>query len=233
MDVIIPSPDKLKVVSHNQYDAPESLTPSTVPSSPLDQFRLWFTEVQGKVKEPEAMSVSTVTASGIPSSRFVLMKELDDRGFVFYTNYNSRKSRELEENPNCALGFYWREVHRQIRVVGKVEKVDRDISAEYFKTRPVGSRLGAWASEQSSVVKEGELKEKLDEVKVKFGIQDENEAGLSEVHLPEFWGGWRIVPNEVEFWLGKPSRLHDRIRYLRVEGSPDDKPEWKIERLAP
>ncbi|KAI0781975.1 pyridoxamine 5'-phosphate oxidase [Abortiporus biennis] len=232
MDVIIPGPDKLKVISHNQYNPSESLSPSTILPNPLDQFLLWFTQVQGLVKEPESMSLSTSTLSGTPSSRFVLFKQLDKKGFLFFTNYNSRKSKELIENPKAALGFYWREVHRQVRVVGRVERVEREESEEYFKTRPVGSRLGAWASNQSSVVKEDEVKEKLEEVKKKFGIADENQAE-GDVPLPEFWGGWRVIPDEVEFWLGKPSRLHDRIRYLRVEGSPDDAPQWKIDLLAP
>ncbi|KAJ3484263.1 hypothetical protein NLI96_g5780 [Meripilus lineatus] len=180
------------------------------------------------------MSVSTATASGIPSSRFVLLKELDKRGFLFFTNYESRKARELDESPYAALAFYWREVHKQVRVVGKVEKVSKETSEEYFKTRPVGSRLGAWSSPQSSVVREGEVKERLEKNKARFGIEDEHAAASDiEIPLPEFWGGYRVVPQEVEFWLGKPSRLHDRIRYTRVAGSPDDAPQWTIERIAP
>ncbi|KAK7690006.1 hypothetical protein QCA50_006648 [Cerrena zonata] len=232
MDVILPAPHQLKVTSHNQYNPPEHISPSTADPSPTDQFRTWFTEVQGHVKEPEAMCVSTVTASGIPSSRFVLFKELDYRGFIFYTNYTSRKSKELLENPRAALAFYWREVSRQIRVVGRVEKIDPKQSEEYFKSRPVGSRLGAWASPQSSVVGENELHDRLEKVKTQFGVAAEGSQD-TDIPLPEFWGGWRVIPDEIEFWSGKPSRLHDRIRYLRVEGSSDDDPKWKIERLAP
>ena len=189
MDVILPAPHQLKVTSHNQYNPPEHISPTTVNPSPLDQFRSWFTEVQGHVKEPEAMCVSTVTASGIPSSRFVLFKELDNKGFIFYTNYTSRKSQELLENPRAALAFYWREVSRQIRVVGRVEKIDSKQSEEYFKSRPVGSRLGAWASPQSSVVGESELHDRLEQVKSQFG-----DGQNADIPLPEFWGGWRVVP---------------------------------------
>jgi len=226
-----PTVDKLQVTAHNQYDAPESLSPSTVAASPLDQFRTWFTQVQGAVHEPEAMSLSTATASGVPSSRFVLFKQLDARGFVFYTNYTSRKSKELLENPYAALAFYWREVHKQVRVVGRVEKITREESDEYFHGRPTGSQLSAWASRQSTVVGDGEVQARYDELKERFKKPGTEQD--VDVPLPEFWGGWRVVPDEVEFWLGKPSRLHDRVRYLRIPDAPDDAPQWKIERLAP
>lgn len=139
----------------------------------------------------------------------------------------------MEENPRAALAFYWREVHRQVRVVGRVERVEKEKSREYFESRPVGSRLGAWASRQSEVVGEGEVKGELEKMKEKFGVKEGQGKEDAIVPLPEFWGGWRVIPDEVEFWSGKPSRLHDRVRYLRKPGSSDDEPAWTIDRLAP
>lgn len=193
MDAVIdPSEDKIRVISHNQYQASDQLSPSTVQLSPVDQFCLWFTEAQGKVHEPEAMSVSTATANGMPSSRFVLLKQVDKKGFVFFTNYTSRKSQELLENPHAALALYWAEMHRQVRVVGKVEKVSREESEEYFKSRPLGSRIGAWASPQSKAIEEGEMIERFKAVRDRFCVT-ENTLEL-DVPLPDFWGGWRVVP---------------------------------------
>ncbi|KDR82672.1 hypothetical protein GALMADRAFT_57067 [Galerina marginata CBS 339.88] len=234
MDKVIaePTPDKLKVLPHYQYVTKDHLTPTTVAPSPLDQFRTWFKEAMehDEVKEAEVMSLSTATPLGIPSARMVLLKQLDSRGFVFFTNYISRKSQELAANPHAALVFYWREVHRSVRVVGRVEKLSAQESEEYFKTRPIGSRLGAWASKQSTVIGEGVLDARLQKVRDRFGVEDNQEG---DIPTPEFWGGWRVVPDEIEFWSGKPSRLHDRVRYLRTEGSSDDHPTWKVERLSP
>ncbi|KAF9485846.1 pyridoxamine 5'-phosphate oxidase [Pholiota conissans] len=220
-----PAPDKIKVLPHEQYVTSDHLTPLNAADDPLDQFRSWFKETVAskKVAEPEAMTLATVAAPGIPSARIVLLKQVDARGFVFFTNYTSRKSRELEENPHAALAFYWREIHRSVRVVGRVEKLNKEENEEYFHSRPIGSQLGAWASRQSAVIGEGVLDERLKRVQEKFG---------ENVPAPDFWGGWRVVPDEVEFWSGKPSRLHDRVRYLR-EGSPDAAPSWKIDRLSP
>ncbi|KAK0469009.1 pyridoxamine 5'-phosphate oxidase [Desarmillaria tabescens] len=213
----------VKVVGRNQYNATASLSPQSVDSDPLEQFKAWFSEVSSEsspVLEPESMALSTCTPDGIPSSRQVLLKQVDAKGFVFYTNYTSRKSIELSANPNCALVFYWREAHRSVRVVGKAERVSKEETEEYFRSRPRESQLGAWASKQSSVVGEGELTARLEELRVRFEGK--------EVEVPDFWGGWRVLPSEVEFWSGKPSRLHDRVRYLRKADG-----EWNVERLAP
>ena len=190
-----PSPDKIQIVAHEQYDAPEHLMPSSVDPNPLAQFRAWFKAVQAGVHEPEAMTLCTASAAGVPAARVVLLKQADARGFVFYTNYTSAKSRDLIANPRAALAFYWREVHRQVRVVGRAERVTREESEEYFKSRPLGSRVGAWASRQSSVVGEDEVQARVERIEKRFG---------EDVPLPEFWGGWRIVPEYVRM-LSLPS----------------------------
>lgn len=197
MDVNIEA-STIKITTHNQYVSPK-FTPTSVNPSPLEQFRQWFEEAVNPpegvkpVKEPEAMSLATATAQGVPSVRIVLLKQVDDRGFVFYTNYESRKSKELDQNPVAALTFHWKEVSRQVRVVGRVERVTGEESDAYYKTRPIGSRLGAWASPQSSVIAEGELPRRLEEVKSRFA--PDVTAGVdTEVPRPEFWGGWRIIP---------------------------------------
>jgi pyridoxamine-phosphate oxidase len=194
MDAVISaSSDKIKVLPHYQYETHDHMSPSTVHQSPLDQFRRWFKEaVDNGVQEPEAMSLSTATPNGIPSARIVLFKQVDTRGFVFYTNYTSRKSREILSNPHAALVFYWREVHRSVRIVGRVEKISTDESDEYFQSRPVGSRLGAWASKQSTVIGEHELEECLQKMRDKFGVKEGSKE--DEVPTPEFWGGWRVIP---------------------------------------
>ncbi|PBK63151.1 pyridoxamine 5'-phosphate oxidase [Armillaria solidipes] len=213
----------VQVVGRTQYNAAASLSPQSVNSDPLEQFKAWFTEASSEsspVPEPESMALSTCTPNGVPSSRQVLLKQVDAKGFVFYTNYTSRKSLELSANPNCALVFYWREAHRSVRVVGRAERVSKEETEAYFRSRPRESQLGAWASKQSSVVGEGEVTARLEELKARFEGK--------EVEVPDFWGGWRVLPSEVEFWSGKPSRLHDRVRYLRKDGG-----EWNVERLAP
>ncbi|TDL18123.1 pyridoxamine 5'-phosphate oxidase [Rickenella mellea] len=221
--------DAVRITTHATYDGPGSLSPSLVAPDPLVQFRTWFSEAERSVSEPEAMAISTTSPlpNPTPSVRFVLLRTVDKRGFVFFTNYESRKAKELEAAPRAALAFYWREMHRQVRVVGNAERVSKEESEEYFKTRPLGSRIGAWASPQSQVIKEGEIEQRVREVRERFGVQDEATDKV-DVPLPDFWGGWRIVPDEVEFWSGKPSRLHDRVRYTRT-----DEDKWKIERLAP
>lgn len=196
MDVVIsePSPEQIKVLPHNQYHSHDTLSPTTVAQSPLDQFHKWFKEAaeHKDVHEPEIMTLSTATPEGIPSARMVLFKQLDPRGFTFFTNYTSRKSRELESNPHAALVFYWAPMHRSVRVIGRVEKVSHQQSEDYFKSRPVGSRLGAWASHQSSVVAEGEVQGRLHKLEERLGVTSDQKDG--SVPLPEFWGGWRIIP---------------------------------------
>ena len=180
------------VIAHQQYHSPDNISPSTVPANPLDLFHDWFTSVQGTVHEPEAMALSTVSADGFPSTRIVLLKQVDNRGFVFYTNYDSRKSREMVANPHASLAFYWREVHRQVRVVGSVEKVSREESEAYFRSRPLGSRIGAWASNQSAVIAEDELDQKVNQIKERFGVKEGDVE--ADIPLPDHWGGWRLIP---------------------------------------
>lgn len=189
---------------------------------PIKQFANWFGEAAAaEIRDVNAMTLSTVDADGKPDARIVLLKAISDRGFVFFTNYNGAKSRQLDANPHAALTFYWVQLERQIRVRGIVEKTSRAESEEYFRSRPLGSQLGAWASEQSQVIGDrGALEARLAEVTARF-------EG-AEVPLPEHWGGYRVRPAEIEFWQGRTSRLHDRFRYSR---QADD--SWQIERLAP
>ena len=186
----------------------------------IAQFDAWFADAENaKLPEPNAMTVATATADGVPSARIVLLKGFDERGFVFFTNYDSRKGQELAGNPRAAAVLFWQPLERQVRIEGTVEKVDRGESERYFATRPRASRLGAWASKQSEVIA---AREDVERREKEFGDRfGEN------VPLPDFWGGFRIVPSVLEFWQGRPSRLHDRLRYTRN----DDR--WTIERLSP
>jgi pyridoxamine 5'-phosphate oxidase len=204
-----------------QYSQPP-LRKSEVDLDPLKEFKKWFDRAAATVPVlPNAMTLATATRDGVPSARVVLLKGFDERGFVFYTNYESRKSREMDENPVAALNFYWPELERQVRITGRVEKTSREESEVYFRTRPRDSQLGAWASEQSAVINNREM---LQERMARLVAEHEGR----EVPLPEYWGGYRLVPDAIEFWQGRPSRLHDRLRYTRQSNG-----EWLIERLSP
>jgi pyridoxamine 5'-phosphate oxidase len=203
--------------------ARESLTEEDVSSDPIVQFKHWFDQaLESQLIEPNAMALATVSPEGRPSARMVLLKEIDGRDFVFYTNYQSRKSTELAANPYAALVFYWADLERQVRVEGDVAKVPRARSEAYFNTRPRGSQLGAWASRQSQVVgSKAELERNLAVLEAQY-------QGHGQVPAPEFWGGFRVKPERIEFWQGRPDRLHDRLQYsLEGDGC------WRIERLSP
>lgn len=199
----------------------ESLSETDVHADPFGQFGRWWDEaLRADIDEVNAMTLCTVSAEGFPSGRIVLLKGYDAEGFVWFTNYESRKGRELLSNPNASLLFFWKELERQVRIEGISERVSADESDAYFNSRPEGSRIGAWASPQSSVITSRE-------------VLDQNIADITErfsdspVHRPPHWGGYRLKPRAFEFWQGRPSRLHDRIHYANtVDG-------WKITRLAP
>jgi pyridoxamine 5'-phosphate oxidase len=197
------------------------LDEKSVSGDPFEQFDKWYMEIQEcGIEEPTAMILSTVSGGGVPAVRTVLLKSNDKEGFVFYTNYQSRKGKELAENPRAALLFLWKEVGRQIRIMGRVERVTREESDEYFRSRPIESQLGAWASKQSTVIPS---REHLLEIYENYRKQFEG----SEIPRPPFWGGYRVIPTEFEFWQGRESRLHDRINYVK-KGK-----EWQITRLSP
>jgi pyridoxamine 5'-phosphate oxidase len=189
--------------------------------NPFRQFEFWFEQaLAAQLLEPNAMTLATVTAEGKPDARIVLLKGFDDRGFVFYTNFHSHKGQQLAANPYAALVFLWGDLERQVRIVGSVEKATNEEADNYFYSRPLGSRLGAWASTQSEVVPSREhLLERMTEFEAQYKDR--------EIPRPEHWGGFRVIPTEFEFWQGRPSRLHDRLRYRLQNG------EWGVDRLAP
>lgn len=198
------------------------LDEATTAADPLEQFGRWFDEArQADLLEVNAMTLATADSAGRPSARIVLLKGLDPHGFLFFTDYRSRKGRELDANPQAALVFHWAELERQVRVVGRVERLTTEESWAYFRSRPEGSRIGAWASHQSAW-----LPERADlEVRVTALAA---EHAQHEIPLPPHWGGYRLLPDEVEFWQGRVSRLHDRISYLLTSGGV-----WQRGRLSP
>ncbi|MEK6300717.1 MAG: pyridoxamine 5'-phosphate oxidase [Acidobacteriota bacterium] len=198
------------------------LNEGEVDPNPIVQFARWFAEAEAAVPIlPNAMTLATATPGGVPSARVVLLKSFDEHGFVFYTNYESDKGRELDENPAAALVFYWAEMARQVRISGRVTRTSREESEAYFQTRPLDSQLGALASRQSEVIGSRDvLESKMEELLKRY----QNNA----VPLPSFWGGYRLAPATIEFWQGRPSRLHDRLRYTKRSDG-----KWLIERLSP
>ena len=199
----------------------QSLMETDVTSNPLEQFNKWWSDaVKSKLEEVNAMTLATASTDAIPSARIVLLKGITEKGFVFFTNYESHKGKELAENPNACLVFFWKELERQVRITGTVEKVAAAESDEYFNSRPEGSRIGAWASPQSNVIASREIiEDNTEKYKQQF-------AG-GNITRPPHWGGYIVKPSVMEFWQGRPNRLHDRIQYQLKDGS------WNIERLAP
>lgn len=191
-------------------------------TNPFDQFKTWFEQaVEAELLEPNAMTLATATPEGKPSARIVLLKGYDTDGFVFYTNYQSQKGQELTANPWGSLVFWWADLERQVRISGRIEKVSETESEEYFHSRPEGSQLGAWTSNQSQVIASREvLENRFQELQGKYADQ--------EIPRPPHWGGFRVIPDEIEFWQGRPSRLHDRLRYRL-----DEQRNWIRERLSP
>ena len=213
------TPDLAKLRS--EYSA-HGLRRAELHSDPLQQFSVWFAAaLAAEIRDVNAMSLATATRDGKPSVRIVLLKGFDERGFSFFTNYDSGKARDLEANPFAEMVFYWPQLERQVRISGEVERTSREDSAAYFHSRPLGSQLGAWVSKQSEVIDARKvLDARLNEMTERF----EN----GEIPLPPHWGGYRLKPDKFEFWQGRPNRLHDRFRYSRkADGT------WLIDRLAP
>jgi pyridoxamine 5'-phosphate oxidase len=218
----IKMPDSIDIAAMRQNYKRRAFSDADADADPFAQFENWFREaVAADLHEPNAMTLATATRDGRPSARIVLLKGLDGRGFVFFTNYESRKGRQLADNPQAALLFFWPDLERQVRIEGSIEKIPEAASRAYFQSRPKGSQIGAWASPQSKVLEGRALLEKAVEA---LTAQYENAETLP---LPPFWGGYRLLPDLFEFWQGRESRLHDRIQY-----TPDGA-NWKKERLAP
>jgi pyridoxamine 5'-phosphate oxidase len=199
----------------------QGLPEATADRDPIELFGEWFEQAkESGILLPESASLATANRDGIPSSRMVLLKSFAPDGFVFFTNYGSRKAKEMDENPRASLLLHWAVLQRQVRVEGAVERIGAEASADYFRTRARGSQIGAWASRQSEELEDRSLLEKrAEEIEQRFKGQD--------IPSPEFWGGYRLIPEAIEFWQGRLNRLHDRLEYLRVEG------DWTARRLYP
>jgi pyridoxamine 5'-phosphate oxidase len=208
--------------ARKEYDR-GSLDEATVYRDPIRQFAAWYdAAVAAGIPEPEAMTLATATPDGRPSARVVLLRSFDARGFCFFTNYDSRKGRELADNPHAAITFHWAELERQVRIEGRVERTTAAESDAYFHSRPSGSRIGAWSSPQSRVIAD---RASLEALVARYAAEHPDEAAIPR---PPHWGGFRLVPERIEFWQGRPSRLHDRLRFERqADGG------WQLDRLAP
>jgi len=228
MSVENPEPTPTRLADLRVHYDQGHLEAGDLPADPLTAFTGWLEDaVAAGLPEPNAMVLATADQRGQPSSRTVLLKNADERGFIFYTNLQSRKSREIWENPHASVVFPWFAMHRQICVVGEVAPISRTEAQEYFNSRPRESKLGAWASEQSTVIADRSvLDDRFDELSRRYP---------DNIEMPDFWGGWLIVANTVEFWQGRPSRLHDRLRFHRTidGGQLNDSHAWAIERLSP
>jgi pyridoxamine 5'-phosphate oxidase len=200
----------------------QSLLETDIAANPFTQFNRWWDDaIKSELEEVNAMTLATATLTGMPSARIVLLKSVTESGFIFFTNYNSHKGKELEENPQACLVFFWKELERQIRITGMVEKVNTKESDDYFYSRPIGSQIGAWASPQSTVIASRDM------IEENIGKYEQQFEG-NRITRPPHWGGYMVIPSAMEFWQGRPKRLHDRLQYSKMQDE-----SWKIERLAP